>query len=297
VVEQTHLRFLEAGADVIETYTFTATRIGQEDYGLPELAREINLEAARIARKAADSLTERTPDKPRFVAGSIGPLQKTLSLSPDVNDPGYRAVSFEEVRDAYAEQIRALIEGDVDLLLIETIFDTLNAKAALVAAQEVFQDIGLELPLIVSVAITDLSGRVLTGQTVEAFWNSLAHARPLAVGVNCSRGAEDLRPYVEEFSRIADIFTVCYPNAGLPNAFGEYDEGGRVLRNDARAHRGHCARGRLARSAEADRAGGPLQQLQRPRAPHHPPRLELHHDRRAHERHGLAPLREPDQEG
>jgi 5-methyltetrahydrofolate--homocysteine methyltransferase len=224
VVEQTHRRFLEAGADVIETYTFTATRIGQEDYGLPELAREINLEAARIARRAADAQTERTPDRPRFVAGSIGPLQKTLSLSPDVNDPGYRAVSFDEVRDAYAEQIRALIEGDVDLLLVETIFDTLNAKAALVAAQEVFQEDGVELPLIVSVAITDLSGRVLTGQTVEAFWNSIAHARPLAVGVNCSRGARDLRPYVEEFSRIADVLTVCYPNAGLPNAFGEYDE-------------------------------------------------------------------------
>jgi 5-methyltetrahydrofolate--homocysteine methyltransferase len=224
VVEQTHRRFLEAGADLIETYTFTATRIGQEDYGLENLAREINLAAARIARKAADAATERTPDKPRFVAGSIGPLQKTLSLSPDVNDPGYRAVSFDEVRDAYVEQMRALIEGDVDLLLVETVFDTLNAKAALVAAEEVFEATGVELPLIVSVAITDLSGRVLSGQTVEAFWSSVAHARPLAVGVNCSRGARDLRPYVEELSRIADVFTVCYPNAGLPNAFGEYDE-------------------------------------------------------------------------
>ncbi|MEN8185068.1 MAG: homocysteine S-methyltransferase family protein, partial [Myxococcota bacterium] len=224
VVEETHHRFLEAGADVIETYTFTATSIGQEDYGLSELAREINLAAARLSRRAADAWTQRTPEKPRFVAGSIGPLQKTLSLSPDVNDPGFRAVDFDEVRDSYAEQIRALVEGGCDLLLVETVFDTLNAKAALVAADEVQRGLSVDLPLIVSAAITDLSGRVLSGQTLEAFWTSVAHARPLAVGLNCSRGAKDLRPHVEELSRIADVFTICYPNAGLPNAFGEYDE-------------------------------------------------------------------------
>jgi 5-methyltetrahydrofolate--homocysteine methyltransferase len=223
-VEATHASFLEAGADLIETYTFTATRIGQEDYGLGHLARELNLEAARLSRRVADAWSARTPGKPRFVAGSIGPLQKTLSLSPDVNDPGFRAVGFDEVCEAYAEQIRALCEGGVDLLLVETIFDTLNAKAAIAAALDVFEATGLELPIVLSAAITDLSGRLLSGQTVEAFWASVEHARPLAVGLNCSRGARDLRPHVEELSRIAPVFLSCYPNAGLPNAFGHYDE-------------------------------------------------------------------------
>jgi 5-methyltetrahydrofolate--homocysteine methyltransferase len=214
VVLDVHRQYLAAGADITTTNTFTATSIGQADYGLQPLVREMNLRGAQLARQAADEVGG------RFVAGSIGPLNVTLSLSPRVEDPAYRAVTFDEVRAAYAEQIAALAEGGVDLLLIETIFDTLNAKAAIAAAREVAP----HLPLWISVTIVDLSGRTLSGQTVEAFWNSIEHAKPLIVGVNCSLGAAEMRPHVEELSRIADTYVACHPNAGLPNAFGGYDQ-------------------------------------------------------------------------
>jgi 5-methyltetrahydrofolate--homocysteine methyltransferase len=224
VVREIHEAYLEAGADIIETNTFTSTRIAQLDYGLQDIAREMNVASARVAREAADAYTKKTPDRPRFVAGAVGPTNRTLSISPDVDDPGYRAVSFDELREAYAEQIDALMEGGVDLILIETAFDTLNLKAGIVAAKDVFERRGVELPLVLSTTVTDKSGRTLSGQTMEAFWTSVAHAKPLLVGLNCSLGAEDMRPYVQTLSRIADTFISCYPNAGLPNAFGEYDE-------------------------------------------------------------------------
>ena len=224
VLGSIHDAYFEAGADIAETNTFGATRIVLSEYGLQDTAFEMNVAAARTAVESARAWTKRTPGKPRFVAGSMGPLNKTLSLSPSVSDPGYRAVTFDEVRLAYAEQVRGLIEGGVDLLLVETIFDTLNAKAALVAIEDVFEELGTRLPLMISVTITDKSGRTLSGQTVEAFWVSVGHARPLSVGVNCALGAAEMRPYVQELSNIADVFVSCYPNAGLPNAFGEYDE-------------------------------------------------------------------------
>ncbi|MEO0651552.1 MAG: homocysteine S-methyltransferase family protein, partial [Planctomycetota bacterium] len=224
VIRSIHDQFFEAGADIVETNTFSATTVAQSEYGTQSLARDLNLASARIARESADAWTARTPVRPRFVAGAVGPTAKTLSLSPDVNDPAFRAIGFDALRDAYQEQIEALIEGGVDLILIETIFDTLNAKAALVAAQGAFEATGTELPVMISVAITDASGRTLSGQTVEAFFRSIAHARPFSVGVNCSLGAADMRPYVAELARICDAWVTSYPNAGLPNAFGEYDE-------------------------------------------------------------------------
>jgi 5-methyltetrahydrofolate--homocysteine methyltransferase len=224
VVRGIHEAYLAAGSDCIETNTFNSTRISQADYALEPICYELNLAAARLAREAADAWSARTPERPRFALGAIGPLNKTLSLSPDVNDPSFRALSFAEARDAYAEQVRGLVEGGVHALLVETIFDTLNAKAALIAVEQVLAEKQLRLPLLISVTITDKSGRTLSGQTVEAFWISVAHARPLSVGINCALGADDMRPYVEELSRVADTFTSCYPNAGLPNAFGGYDE-------------------------------------------------------------------------
>jgi 5-methyltetrahydrofolate--homocysteine methyltransferase len=224
VVREVHDAYLAAGADIIETNTFSGTRIAQADYGLQADIRDINVAAARLAREAADAWTARTPERPRFVAGAVGPTNRTLSISPDVNDPGFRAATFDEMREAFAEQIDALIEGGVDVLLLETVIDTLNLKAGIVAVQEVFERRGVEKPLILSMTITDKSGRTLSGQTVEAFWISVAHARPLCVGINCALGADLMRPYVAELSAIADTFVSCYPNAGLPNAFGEYDE-------------------------------------------------------------------------
>ncbi|HEY3560701.1 MAG TPA: homocysteine S-methyltransferase family protein, partial [Kribbella sp.] len=214
VILDVHRQYLAAGADITTTNTFTATSIGQADYGLQQYVREMNVAGARLARQAAGEFEN------KFVAGSIGPLNVTLSLSPRVEDPAYRAVSFEQVKDAYAEQIAALAEGGVDLLLIETIFDTLNAKAAVAAAREVAP----QLPLWISVTIVDLSGRTLSGQTVEAFWSSVEHANPLVVGVNCSLGAEQLRPHVADLARFAGTYVASHPNAGLPNAFGGYDE-------------------------------------------------------------------------
>ncbi|HIL02305.1 MAG TPA: methionine synthase, partial [Myxococcales bacterium] len=224
VIESIHHAFLEAGADIIETNTFGANAVAQSDYGLESICRELNVEAAQLARRAADAWTARTPDRPRFVAGAIGPTPRTLSISPDVADPAARNITFDALLAVYREAALGLIEGGADLLLVETIFDTLNAKAALVAIDEVFEERGQRLPLMISVAITDASGRVLSGQTVDAFWHSVAHANPLSVGINCSLGATEMRQYVAELARIVPCRVSAYPNAGLPNPFGEYDE-------------------------------------------------------------------------
>lgn len=225
IIEGIHELYLEAGADIIETNTFSSTTIAQADYDMQSLAYELNVASAKCARHAADKFTALNPAKPRFVAGAIGPLNKTLSLSPDVNNPGFRAVTFDEVVTAYTEQIKGLADGGVDILLIETIFDTLNAKAAIYAVKNYFRKINKpELPIMISGTITDASGRTLSGQTLEAFYTSVAHANPLSVGLNCALGAQEMRPHVEELSSIAACYTSAYPNAGLPNAFGEYDE-------------------------------------------------------------------------
>lgn len=225
IIEGIHREYLEAGADIIETNTFAATRIAQADFGLEDYAYEMNLEGAKIARKVADEYTAKDPSKPRFVAGAFGPLNKTLSLSPDVNNPGYRAVTFDEVVDSYYEQVKAFVEGGVDVLLVETIFDTLNAKGAIFAIKKYFRDTKKEpLPVMISGTITDASGRTLSGQTLEAFYTSVMHAKPLSVGLNCALGAKEMRPHIEELSQIASCYVSAYPNAGLPNAMGEYDE-------------------------------------------------------------------------
>ena len=237
VISAIHREYLAAGADIIETNTFTSTAIAQADYGLEPLVREMNVQGAGLARAAADEWTARTPDRPRFVAGSIGPMNRTLSISPDVNDPAFRSMTFDQARAAYEEQVRGLIEGGVDVLLLETIFDTLNAKAGIVAIENVFDDLGVRLPLMISFTITDRSGRTLSGQTLDAFYVSIRHARPFSVGINCALGARDMRPYLAELARIAECYVSSYPNAGLPNAFGQYDEQpeetGRLLRDFA----------------------------------------------------------------
>jgi 5-methyltetrahydrofolate--homocysteine methyltransferase len=224
IISEIHKAYLEVGADIVETNTFNAQAISQADYGLENYAYEMNVAAAKIAREAADAWTRKTPDKPRFVAGAIGPTNRTASISPDVNNPGFRNISFDELVEAYATQARGLIEGGVDVVLIETIFDTLNAKAAGFAVEQVFDELGVRLPIMLSDTITDLSGRNLSGQTPEAFWYSLKHLRPFSVGLNCSFGAEQLRPSVDEIAHVADTLISVYPNAGLPNETGEYDE-------------------------------------------------------------------------
>ena len=225
LLREIHAAYLAAGADIIETNTFGATSIAQEDYGLAPLAREMNVAAARLAREAADAAS--TPEQPRFVAGALGPTPRTASISPDVNDPGARNVTFEQLRAAYREQAEGLLEGGADLFLVETIFDTLNAKAAIFALDELMEDTGERLPVIISGTVTDASGRILSGQTVAAFWHSVRHARPLAIGLNCALGAALMRPYIEELAKVAgDTFVSCYPNAGLPNPMSEtgFDE-------------------------------------------------------------------------
>ena len=226
VIRDVHDAYLAAGADIIETNTFNATSIAQADYGMQAQVREINRAAAAIARDCVDRATAADPSRPRFVAGALGPTNRTASISPDVNDPGARNTHFDELAGAYAESADALIDGGADILLVETIFDTLNAKAALFAIDSVFERRGQRLPLFVSGTITDASGRTLSGQTPEAFWNSVRHMRPLAVGLNCALGAALMRPYIEDISRIADTFVLCYPNAGLPNPMSDtgYDE-------------------------------------------------------------------------
>jgi 5-methyltetrahydrofolate--homocysteine methyltransferase len=225
VIREIHEQYLAAGADIIETNTFGATSVAQEDYGLAEVAREMNVAAARIAREACDKYS--SADKPRFAAGALGPTPRTASISPDVNDPAARNVSFDELKAAYHEQAAGLLEGGCDLFLVETIFDTLNAKAAIFALDELMEETGERLPVIISGTVTDASGRILSGQTVSAFWNSVRHARPIAVGLNCALGATLMRPYIEELAKVAgDTFISCYPNAGLPNPMSDtgFDE-------------------------------------------------------------------------
>ncbi len=222
IVAQMHRAYLSAGADIIETNTFSSTTIAQSDYGMEALAYEMNVEGARIAREAADAFS--APNRPKWVAGAIGPTNRTCSISPNVNDPGARNVDFDGLVAAYGEAARGLVEGGADAILIETIFDTLNAKAAIYAVQGLFDEIGFDLPIMLSVTITDQSGRTLSGQTPEAFWNSVRHVKPLSVGVNCALGPDLMRPYVAELARVADCCLSAYPNAGLPNAFGGYDE-------------------------------------------------------------------------
>ncbi len=224
VIKGIHRGYFDAGSDVVETNTFSTTTVSQADYGLEGAVREINLAGAKVAREAADEFMAANPGRRVFVAGAVGPTNRTASMSPDVNNPGYRAVNFDGLVISYAEQIEALLDGGVDLLLLETVFDTLNLKAAIFACEEVFEKRGMRWPIILSVTITDASGRTLSGQTVEAFWNSVRHSKPLAVGINCALGAAEMRPYIEELSNIADCYISCYPNAGLPNAFGGYDQ-------------------------------------------------------------------------
>ncbi|RID92873.1 5-methyltetrahydrofolate--homocysteine methyltransferase [Gemmobacter lutimaris] len=223
-VEEIHFRYAMAGADIVETNTFSATTIAQADYGMEAAVHDLNVAGARLARAALDRATA-IDGRPRFVAGAVGPTNRTASLSPDVNDPGYRAVTFDDLRRAYGAQVRGLMEGGADLILIETIFDTLNAKAAIFACMEVFAEAGRRLPLMISGTITDASGRTLSGQTPTAFWHSVAHARPFTVGLNCALGASAMRPHLAELAQAADVAVCAYPNAGLPNAFGQYDEG------------------------------------------------------------------------
>ncbi|MDI1290669.1 MAG: homocysteine S-methyltransferase family protein, partial [bacterium] len=224
IIRSIHRDYLSAGADIIETNTFTAQAISLSDYGMEDLSYEINVVSARLARAECDEATALTPGKPRYVAGALGPTTRTASISPDVNDPSTRNITFDQLVAAYLDQARGLVDGGADLLMIETIFDTLNAKAAIFAVETLFEEHGRRWPLIISGTITDASGRTLSGQVTEAFWNSVRHAQPLLVGLNCALGAKEMRPYIQEISRIADTFVSCYPNAGLPNAFGEYDE-------------------------------------------------------------------------
>ncbi len=275
VVEAIHDEYLAAGADIIETNTFGATRIAQDDYGLGHLAREMNEAAARLARQACDRVA--TPTHPRFVAGALGPTPRTASISPDVNDPGARNVSFDVLRDAYREQAEGLLAGGCDLFLVETIFDTLNAKAALFALDELMEDTGERLPVVISGTVTDASGRILSGQTVGAFWHSVRHARPLAVGLNCALGAALMRPYIEELAKVADdTFVSCYPNAGLPNPMSDtgFDETpevtGSLIEDFARSGflniAGGCCGTTPAHIAEIARRVSAY----RPRSPHDP---------------------------
>ena len=229
IIQDIHDQYFAAGADIAETNTFGAQVISQADYGMQALSYEMNVASAKLARAAADKYTKLTPNKPRFVAGAVGPTNRTASISPQVNDPGFRNTSFDELRLAYKEQVKGLIDGGCDIIIIETIFDTLNAKAAGFAVLEVYEDLGVELPLMLSGTITDRSGRTLSGQTGEAFWYSMRHLKPFSVGLNCALGAELMRPYIADLAHIADVRISAYPNAGLPNAMGEYDETGHEM--------------------------------------------------------------------
>jgi 5-methyltetrahydrofolate--homocysteine methyltransferase len=223
-IRRFHTEYLRAGADIVETNTFASTSIAQADYGMEALAYELNVAGARLAREAADIVSAETPDRPRFVAGAIGPTNRSASISPDVNNPGFRNITFDNLVKAYGEAVRGLIDGGADLILFETIFDTLNAKAGIFAVEQVFAEKSTRLPLMISGTITDLSGRTLSGQTPSAFWNSVRHGHPLTIGLNCALGAKEMRAHIAEISRVADTFVCAYPNAGLPNEFGEYDE-------------------------------------------------------------------------
>ncbi|CUR59970.1 hypothetical protein NOCA270013 [metagenome] len=319
IISAIHEEYLEAGADIIETNTFNAQAISLGDYGMADLSYELNASAARLARAACDAMTVRTPDRPRYVAGALGPTTRTASISPDVNDPGARNVSYDELVAAYLEAAGGLVDGGADLLVIETIFDTLNAKAAIFAVETLFEQRGRRWPVIVSGTITDASGRTLSGQVTEAFWDSVRHVAPLAVGLNCALGAKEMRPYIAEMSRLADTFVSCYPNAGLPNAFGEYDEaaeetaamlgefstsgftnlvGGCCGTTPDRHHpRPHSRHRRGCAGPGASRAD---RRRTRPaavwtRAVHHQRHLALRQRRRAHQHHRLSPLPHVDQ--
>lgn len=224
IIKAIHRAYFDAGADIVETNTFNATCIAMADYKMESLAYEINLESVRLAKEVAAEVTALNPDKPRFVAGTLGPTNRTASMSPEVNDPGFRNISFDELVDAYTEAMRGMCDAGVDIILIETIFDTLNAKAAIFAVEQYFDVLGYKLPVMISGTITDASGRTLSGQTAAAFWNSLSHVEPISIGFNCALGAKELRQYIEEVSNIADTHISAHPNAGLPNEFGEYDE-------------------------------------------------------------------------
>ena len=224
IIRDIHEAAMDAGSDIIETNTFSSTSVTQADYRLEDLAYELNYEAARLARETADAFAEKTPERPRYVAGALGPTNRTASLSPDVNNPGFRNITFDELEDSYAEAARGLVEGGVDLLLVETVFDTLNARAAIFGITSYLEEKGLDVPIMISGTITDASGRTLSGQVTEAFWNSVRHANPISVGLNCALGSKELRQYIEELSRISDVPISAYPNAGLPNEFGEYEE-------------------------------------------------------------------------
>ncbi len=241
IIRAIHLEYLKAGSDIIETNTFSGTTIAQEDYGLPHLAYAINFESAKLAREVADAYTQTTPDKPRFVAGAMGPTNRTASISPDVNDPGYRAITFDQLAEAYAEQVRGLLDGGADIILVETIFDTLNAKAALYAIQAVYEERNIPLdpkeggiPIMISGTITDASGRTLSGQTTEAFLISVSHVPLFSVGLNCALGAKELRPYLKVLAQEAPFYVSAYPNAGLPNEFGAYDQGANEMADQVR---------------------------------------------------------------
>ncbi len=234
IIKEIHRQYFEAGADIVETNTFSGTTIAQADYHLEDAVYDINFQSAKIAKEVADEMTVKEPHKPRFVAGAIGPTNRTCSLSPDVNDPGYRAVTFDELVKAYYDQAKALIEGGSDLLLIETVFDTLNAKAALFAVQSLFEDIGKEYPVSVSGTITDASGRTLSGQTTEAFLISISHVPLFSVGLNCALGAKELRPYLQVLAKESEFLVSAYPNAGLPNEFGQYDETPEIMGDQIR---------------------------------------------------------------
>ncbi|MFM2251483.1 MAG: hypothetical protein RLZZ358_2413 [Bacteroidota bacterium] len=241
IIRAIHLEYLKAGSDIIETNTFSGTTIAQEDYGLPHLAYAINFESAKLAREVADAYSQTTPDKPRFVAGAMGPTNRTASISPDVNDPGYRAITFDQLAEAYSEQVRGLLDGGADLILVETIFDTLNAKAALYAIQAVYDERNIPLdpkeggiPIMISGTITDASGRTLSGQTTEAFLISVSHVPLFSVGLNCALGAKELRPYLKVLAQEAPFYVSAYPNAGLPNEFGAYDQGANEMADQVR---------------------------------------------------------------
>jgi 5-methyltetrahydrofolate--homocysteine methyltransferase len=225
IIKDIHSQYFAAGADIAETNTFSGTTIAQADYHLEHIVYELNFQSAKIAKEVANEFTQREPNKPRFVAGAVGPTNRTLSISPNVNDPGYRAVTFDQLKVAYKEQVKGLMDGGADLILVETIFDTLNAKAALFGIQELFDELGKSLPIMVSGTITDASGRTLSGQTTEAFLTSVSHVPLLSVGLNCALGARQLRPYLQVLNEQAPFFVSAYPNAGLPNEFGQYDEG------------------------------------------------------------------------
>ena len=314
-IEDIHADYLRAGADIVATNTFSSTSIAQADYDLSGIAYEMNREGAKLARAAAMRVSAED-GKPRFVAGAIGPTNRTASISPDVSSPGFRAVTFDDLRTAYGEQINGLLDGGADLLLLETIFDTLNAKAALYAIAEICEARGIDVPVMISGTITDKSGRLLSGQLPEAFWNSVRHAKPITIGFNCALGAEDLRAHIADIGRVADTLVCAYPNAGLPNEFGAYDESPefmagligefagcrpgqhrrRLLRHHARSYRGDCRRRRAAQAARDSRDRTAAAAL-RPRAVRTDAGDSLRQCRRAHQRHRLGEIPQADHRG